>query len=686
MKTQFYFTLFLTKMVLLGCQSPHQNPPDPVHPIPSERQMNWQELEFYAFVHFNMNTFSDMEWGMGDESPKQFNPTELDTKQWARVVKEAGMTGIIITAKHHDGFCLWPSKYTEHSVKNAPWKDGKGDLIQELAESCKEYGLKMGIYYSPWDRNHAEYGQPEYLLYMRNQLTELLTEYGEVFEVWFDGANGGTGFYGGANEDRRVDKRSYYDWEKTIELVRELQPDAVIFGDAGPDVRWVGNEHGHAYRTTWSNLMRDSVYAGMPEYAELYATGQENGTHWVPAEADVSIRPGWYYHAYEDHKVKSLAELLDIYYLSIGQNASLLLNFPVDKRGLIHENDVIQIQQLSAKIKEDFAEDLALLAKLTTEEYQRNGHPAKNVIDTNPNTYWKAEIGTSLILQFENPVSFNRFLVQEHVPLGQRVKSFSVEVLSDDEWISVAEETTVGYKRILRLSDQTTTAVRFTVTDAKAIPLISRISLYKAPKLVTPPILSRNVAGYIQVEVPDKNVAVYYTIDGQDPDENSTPFEGPFLLEKPAMVKAISIDKETEGKKSEISMAFFDLSKAKWKVITNDPDGKKAIDEDEKSYFTSKQGKIDIDLGENLTLIGFTYLPMQHRYMTGIIQNYEFHVSQNGDQWEKVAEGEFGNIANSPIEQEVKFSKINARYIRLLARRTLDGQAPSFGEIGIRTE
>ena len=267
----------------------------PVEPLPNAYQLAWQELEYYGFIHFNMNTFTNKEWGYGDEKPSQFNPTELDARQLARVAKEAGMKGLIITAKHHDGFALWPSAFTEHSVKNSPWREGKGDLIRELSDACKEFGLKFGVYLSPWDRNHPEYGKPEYVDYYRNQLRELLTNYGSIFEVWFDGANGGDGYYGGANEERRVEKRIYYDWPKTINLVRELQPQAVIFSDAGPDIRWIGNERGYAYDTTWSPIFRDSVYAGMPGF-DKYAKGQENGTHWVPTESDVSIRPGWYYH------------------------------------------------------------------------------------------------------------------------------------------------------------------------------------------------------------------------------------------------------------------------------------------------------------------------------------------------------------------------------------------------------
>ena len=302
--------LFLALALLVSCdQTP---PPSAVGPLPAERQLKWHTLEFYAFVHFNMNTFTDIEWGTGGESPELFNPSELDCRQWARVCKEAGMKGIILTAKHHDGFCLWPSKYTEHSVKNSSWKNGKGDVIKELSEACKANGIKMGVYLSPWDRNHADYGKPEYVTVFHNQLRELLTNYGDIFEVWFDGANGGSGYYGGANETRKIDNKTYYQWDKAISIVRELQPNAVIFGDGGPGVRWVGNEEGWANETNWS-LIRDEVHIGYPKYKEL-RSGHEDGTNWVPAECDVSIRPGWYYHPYEDHKVKSLPHLLNIYY------------------------------------------------------------------------------------------------------------------------------------------------------------------------------------------------------------------------------------------------------------------------------------------------------------------------------------------------------------------------------------
>src|SRR5690554_6675297 len=296
MTHQLRLLSFLIFISLFSCDTVRE--PQAVGPTPSQRQLDWQELEYYGFIHFNMNTFTDMEWGGGGESPETFNPSELDTRQWAKVAKEAGMKGLIITAKHHDGFCLWPTETTEHSVKNAPWKDGQGDVIKELAEACEEYGLKFGVYLSPWDRNHPEYATQDYVDVFHKQLEELLTNYGDVFEVWFDGANGGTGYYGGANEDRKIDHRSYYQWDKVFSIIREHQPNAVIFGDNGPDVRWVGNEEGIAGETNWSIIRKDEMYAGSGRHKELQF-GHEDGTHWIPAEADVSIRPGWYYHKRE---------------------------------------------------------------------------------------------------------------------------------------------------------------------------------------------------------------------------------------------------------------------------------------------------------------------------------------------------------------------------------------------------
>jgi alpha-L-fucosidase len=678
--------LLILLTIACACQGPEVAPPVPVYPIPSARQLAWHELEYYGFVHFNMNTFSDMEWGMGDENPSHFNPTELDTRQWAKVVKDAGMKGIIITAKHHDGFCLWPSAYTEHSVKNSPWRNGDGDLIRELADACSEYGLRFGIYYSPWDRNHADYGKPEYITYMRDQLTELLTNYGEIFEVWFDGANGGDGYYGGANETRRVDKKSYYDWENTFALVRELQPNAVIFGDAGPDVRWVGNEHGFAYETTWSNLLRDSVYAGMPEYSDMYATGQENGTYWVPAEADVSIRPGWYYHAYEDHKVKTLPQLLDIYYKSIGQNSSLLINFPVDRRGLIHEKDVEQIIKLSTKIKEDFAVDLAQKAKLSASNERGRGFEIIQVLNEDKNKYWAAEDGiiqNEIIIQFPQKQSINRFMAQEHIALGQRVKAFTLEAKTAAGWELIHTGTTIGAKRILRFDDVDTDALRFTITDAKASPTLSRIGVYHAPALLIEPLLKRDKSGAVTLNVPGSNVDIYYSLDGSNP-SSSQKYERPLMVDQAVQLKAISHDAAT-GKKSEVLVKNLELAKAKWKVIHTDSNAEKAIDEDPNTFWQSTADELTVDLGVVITMYGFTYLPPQNRYMRGIINRYVFQTSMDGRNWTDRALGEFSNIYNNPIEQTVRFDGMEARYIRLKALGTTDELKASFAELGVIT-
>jgi len=678
-----FFLLFFIP-VLASAQAA---PPAPVYPITEPRQLAWQELQYYGFVHFNMNTFSDREWGFGDEQPSQFAPTALDARQWARVAKEAGMKGLIITAKHHDGFVLWPSAYTEHSVKNSPWRNGKGDLIREFVDACWGYGLKVGIYYSPWDRNHSDYGKPEYITYMRNQLTELLSNYGELFEVWFDGANGGSGWYGGANEERVVDKLTYYDWPSMHALVRELQPGAMLFSDAGPDVRWVGNEHGFAYPTTWSNLMRDSVYAGMPEYSDKWAMGQLNGTHWVPAEADVSIRPGWYYHAYEDHKLKTLPELLEIYYQSIGQNSSLLINFPVDTRGLIPDSDVQAIRELAAKVKEDFALNLATGAKISASASRGAGYAASQVLDGNYDSYWSSAAGersASLELDFGKPKSFNRILIQEYVNLGQRVSAFTVEKQVEGKWLPLAQGTTIGYTRILRVRDTQAQKIRINFLEAKGEPLIAELGVFAAPALVFPPKITRSTAGLVSIAAADPGLDIYYTVDGSVPLVGENRYDKPFLLEQPATVQAIVVDAKT-GKSSAIRRQELDLVKGNWKVLSTDSKAQAAIDELPHTYWTSPTNALKLDLGEKVALLGLRYLPMQARYPSGFIADYVLEGSLDGSTWVLLAKGEFANIQNNPIEQVIRFAPQELRYVRLKALRTVDGNAATFGELGAIT-
>ncbi len=477
--------LLFTAVISFGyCQV---KPPVPIGPVPNENQMRWQEMEYYAFLHFSLNTFTDQEWGFGDEDVKLFNPVDLDCRQWARVCKEAGMKGIILVAKHHCGFCLWPSEYTEYSVKNAPWKNGKGDVVREMADACREYGLKLGLYLSPWDRNHADYGKPEYITYFRNQLKELLTNYGPIFEIWFDGANGGSGYYGGARETRKIDRRTYYDWKNTYKMIRELQPDIVIWNDGGDraDLRWVGTEAGYVGETNWSLL---NATGDVPE--EKLRFGVENGDAWVPGEVNTSIRPGWFYHRSEDNRVKTPGQLMNTYYSSIGRNATLLLNFPIDPRGLIHKNDEEAVLEFAAIVKETFANDLAKKKKVVASNFRGNSKyfRADNVLDGDNDTYWTTDdnvTNASLTINFKNPTTFNRFLVQEYIRLGQRVKAFTIEAFIEGKWKMLAKGTTIGYKRILLFPTITTTRLRLNINESKNCPVISNIGIYNAPQIHT---------------------------------------------------------------------------------------------------------------------------------------------------------------------------------------------------------
>ena len=466
-------------------------PPAPCGPLPNERQLWWQDLETYAFIHYSLNTYTDQEWGYGNEDPRLFNPAKLDARQWARVCRESGMKGAILTAKHHCGFCLWPSKYTDYSVKSSPWKGGKGDVVREFADACRAEGIEFAVYLSPWDRNHPEYGRPAYVEYFRNQLKELLTEYGDVFEVWFDGANGGNGWYGGANETRRIDK-SYYGWEETFKMIRKWQPNALIWNDGGArgDLRWIGNEAGCAGERNWSLLNATGDVPGW----ELNS-GKEDGDSWVPGETNTSIRPGWFHHSAEDGHVKSLSKLMDTYYKSVGRNSTLLLNFPIAPDGLIPEEDARRGAAFAKAVKEAFKKDLASGAKATADNVRGNDatYGAAKAVDGDPKTYWATDDGVtraSLTIEFAKPTTFNRVVACEYIRLGQRVRRFSMEAFVDGEWREIRDtlggrdaQTTVGRKRILCVPTTAATKLRFTILDAKACPLISSLGVYNAPEI-----------------------------------------------------------------------------------------------------------------------------------------------------------------------------------------------------------
>jgi alpha-L-fucosidase len=466
--------------------------------VPSPRQIAWQEREFIAFFHFGVNTFTDREWGLGTENPAVFNPTNFDARQWVKVISDAGMKAVIITAKHHDGFCLWPSKFTEHSVKNSPWRDGRGDVVGEIAAACREFGVEFGFYLSPWDRHEACYGDtPKYNEHFRNQLRELLTDYGPVTEVWFDGACGE-----GPNGKRQV-----YDWPSYYKLIRELQPNAVI-SIMGPDVRWVGTESGYGRETEWSvvpdvaqNL--DAIAAASQQatldgaFVPHDLTGDDLGSRekikhakvllWYPAETDVSIRPGWFYHAKEDDQVKTPEKLVDIYYSSVGRNGVLILNIPPDKRGRIHENDIKSLMGMRNSLDRTFDSNVlaGASASATNED---GGHKAALTIDRNNRTYWITSGGvTSATLEFTLPAerTFDQALLQEFIRSGQRIERFHIEAWDGSTWKEVARGTTVGYKRLLRFPAVTTARVRVVIDESRSNPNLSTIGLFKTPPEAT---------------------------------------------------------------------------------------------------------------------------------------------------------------------------------------------------------
>jgi len=685
MKRYFIYGIFLSLFFAsLSCSQ--TKAPVPFGPVPTENQMRWQEMEYYGFVHFSLNTYTDQSWGYGNEDVKLFNPKDLDCRQWARICKESGMKGVILVAKHHCGFCFWPSKYTEYSVKNAPWKNGKGDVVREMADACKEYGLKLGIYLSPWDRNHPDYGKPEYITYFRNQLTELLTNYGDIFEIWFDGANGGDGYYGGANETRKIDRTTYYDWKNTYALVCKLQPNIVIWNDGGDraDLRWVGTEEGYVGETNWSLLnAKGEVEWGMLHF------GLETGDSWVPAEVNTSIRPEWFYHPNEDSKVKTVPKLMDTYYHSVGRNATLLLNFPIMPNGLIHPTDEKMALEFGKAVKESFAVNLAENAKVEATNVRGNANKfeATRAIDSDKDTYWATDdsiTSASLTINFDRPTLFNRFLVQEYIRLGQRVKTFTLEAFVDGNWKEIAKATTIGYKRILRFPGIEATKVRFNVTGSKSSPVISNIGIYNAPVFLNAPSITRNQYGEITIATNDIGPLFYYTLDGSEPTPESEKYSGPFSTTGKVEVKAIAYDPASK-KSSPATTEKFDICRKDWKIVgINDIEANSILDGNATTvWHQNKELKMPvdliIDLGNEQILSGFRYLPDQAKWCWGIITNYKFYVSIDNKIWKLVDEGEFSNIKNNPVWQVKKFAPQKARYIKLQALKNTAGNNSEVG-------
>ena len=627
MKKSIHFLSIPVVACCLSCTSGKVLPPEPILPVPEPKQVEWQQMETYAFIHFGLNTFNDREWGYGDTDPKTFNPTNLDCEQWAQTLVKAGMKGVILTAKHHDGFCLWPFEGTDYSVKNSPWKNGQGNVVKELSEACKKYGLKFAVYLSPWDRHQANYGTPEYLPYFYAQLHDLLTNYGPVFEVWFDGANGGDGWYGGAKDIRTIDRKNYYNYPRIYEMLDSIQPQAIIFSDGGPGCRWVGNEKGFAGATNWSFLREGEVHPGYEKSYELQY-GHADGNQWVPAECDVSIRPGWFYHPEEDDRVKSPDQLVDLYYRSVGHNATLLLNFPVDRRGLIHPVDSANAVRFHEMIQQQLKTNL--VAGMTPKVSNERGGDfvASALTDDNFDTYWATEDGVTtadIEFSFDTPTRMNRMMLQEYIPLGQRVKAFVVEYLDKDTWLPVKlneETTTIGYKRLLRFETVETKGIRIRITDARGPLCLSNVGVYDAG----------NVSDSFVEKVEDIESVPYLLPD----------------------IKA--------------------------------EEAAKASDKQAQTTCFVEGDRLLIDLQEERLVSSLHFLPDQGEPNKGLIANYEIRVGVSKDAVNQlVKSGEFSNIQNNPVMQSVFFTPVKARYIELKATRMIRaGEPMGFAELGVK--
>lgn len=612
--------------VFLGCgqvNGPVTNEPAPYGPIPSEAQLNWHEMEMYCLIHFTPTTFQDKEWGYGDAPADLFNPTHFDADQIATTAKSAGFNGLISVAKHHDGYCLWPTKTTDYSISQSSWQDGQGDMVKEFMQAARRQGMQFGIYVSAWDRNHPEYGREAYAEAYREQLRELYSDYGELFTSWHDGANGGDGYYGGADEMRNIDRETYYGWEDRIwPLTRDMQPTAVIFSDVGPDIRWVGNEKGIAPEMSWATFTPEGPDGGRAAPGHVNNTflgsGQRDGRFWIPAECDVPLRPGWFYHADQDHQVKTPTELFDIYLQSVGRGAAFNLGLAPTPEGTLHESDVAALQAFGEKLKRTFEKNLAEAASFEASNI-RNDHkthfgPA-NLVDADRYSYWATDddvISPELIIDLKKEVTFDLIRLRENIKLGQRLDSVWVDIWEEEQWNPLAMATSIGPSRIIPLeAPVTANRLRLRLFAPVAVAL-SDFGLFK----------EANVNGEYMQE------AERIGIDRSD---------------------WTIVDQGIRG--GDPTLAFDGLKETSW--LTESADLPR--------HFV-------VDMGGIQSVTGFSYLPPQEGNTVGLINRYTFEISIDGVAWEELSTGEFANIIANPIAQYVAFSKpVRARYFRFTA-------------------
>lgn len=700
MKRLLLVIFLLVKTASVFCQSA----PKPYGVLPNQAQLNWHEMEMYCIIHFGVDTYTDKEWGFGDENPAIINPVNFDAAQIVGAAKSGGFKGVVIVAKHHDGLCLWPTKTTDHNITQASWKNGKGDMVREYQLACQKLGMQMGLYCSPWDRNSAFYGQPEYVNIYREQLRELYSRYGKLFISWHDGANGGDGYYDGAREVRKIDRTTYYGWPKTWAITRKMQPSAAIFGDIGPDVRWVGNEEGHAGETSWATytpIAPDSGKIPANGYVKYWlgVEGTRNGKDWMPAECDVSLRPGWFYHESQNAQVKTPYALLDLYYKSVGRGANLDLGLSPNRDGLLDEEDVNALRGFGDLLRQTFTNNLAAGAKLTASNIRGKNklkYGPQFLLDKSRYTYWATDNSVktpTLTLDLGREKSFNVIRLRENIKLGQRIGAFSVDVWIDDNWQEIASATSIGSNRLIRLPQNVIARkVRLRITQSPVCIALSDFGLYKEPVHITAPIISRNNKGRVSIATTAPVDQIYYTLDGSTPTAKSSIYKRPFSLNEGGIVKAVAADGLQTG---EVSTVQFEVSKSDWIVLADSTaiHPENILDENDATIWSTLNpdsaktflpGKITINLGRATNIAAFTYLPRQDKKLAGTADLYTFSISQNGADWEEVASGEFSNIRANPINQVIALPKpVSARFIRFEGRRSVQGNGITAAEIGI---
>ena len=612
--------LFSSLLFVHGSILPSEpvNPPKPYGAIPSERQLKWHEMETYCLIHYTPTTFQNKEWGYGDADPAIFNPTQFDSNQIARAAASAGFKGLISVAKHHDGFCLWPTATTTYSVAASPWKQGKGDMVKDFMLATHANKMKFGVYLSAWDRNDMRYGTAEYAEAYRAQLTELMSNYGELFTSWHDGANGGDGYYGGLKEKRTIDRNTYYAWEeKTWPIVRKLQPMAMIFSDVGPDMRWVGNEKGFAGETSWATFTPEGLdgkkaVPGLVNEKTL-TSGVRNGKYWIPAECDVPQRPGWFYHAEQDAQVKTPNQLFEIYLKSVGRGANMNLGLAPMPSGQLHDNDVKSLAAFGKKVDKTFKTNLAKDAQIKASairEHSIQEYGTSYILDDDRYSYWATnddEHQASLEIKLNGKQTFDIIQIRENIKLGQRLDSVLVEQKLNGQWVTLTKATSIGANRLMKLENPVT-------TDELRVQLF-------APVAIT-------VSDF-------------------------------------GLYKEYNEDFEFEG-------AGFKKLNAREFTVNSFSQSAKALDGKSETFASVQAYKKGFVFELKSDVLGLGYLPRQDGQTAGTATKYKIYTSHNKQQWEMVKEGEFSNIKANPILQQIIFDDVlKAKYIKFVPTETL---------------